>query len=42
MIDFVKAHYGKAAAFLVAWVAEAQVGLSGYLKAALAALGLGG
>ena len=42
MVDFVKAHYGKAVAFLTAWVAEAQVGLSDYLKAALAALGFGG
>lgn len=40
MVDFIKAHYGKAVAFFIAWVAEAQVGLTGYLKAALAALGI--
>ena len=40
MIDFIKAHYGKLVAFLAGWVGEAQVGLSGYLKAALVALGI--
>ena len=28
MIDFIKAHYGKAVAFLTGWIAEAQAGLS--------------
>lgn len=42
MLDFIKAHYGKAVAFFTGWVAEAQVELSAYLKAALAALGIGG
>ena len=41
MVDFLKAHYGKLVAFVTGWLAEAQVELSGYLKAALAALGLG-
>ena len=40
MVDFAKAHYGKLVSFLTGWVAEAQVGLSGYIKAALAALGI--
>ena len=40
MADFVKAHYGKAVSFLTAWVLEAKVGLSGYLNAVLAALGV--
>lgn len=39
MVDFIKAHYGKAVAFLSAWVLEAQAGLTGYVQAALAALG---
>lgn len=42
MIDYIKAHYAKLVAFLTGWLAEAQVELSGYLKAALAALGIGG
>lgn len=40
MIDFIKAHYGKAVAFLTAWVAEAMLEMTEYLKAAIAALGL--
>jgi len=41
MADFVKAHYGKLVAFLTGWLAEAQVELSAYLKAVLAAVGVG-
>jgi len=40
MVDFIKAHYGKAVAFLAAWLLEAKAGLSEYLNAALAALGV--
>ena len=41
MVDFLKAHYGKAVAFLTAWVLEAKAGLSDYLVAVLKALGVG-
>jgi hypothetical protein len=41
MVAFIKAHYGKAVAFFTGWLAEAQVELTGYLKAVLAALGIG-
>ena len=41
MIDFIKAHYGKLIAFLMGWTAEAQAGLSGYLKQILAVIGIG-
>ena len=40
MVEFLKAHYGKAVAFLTAWVLEAQAGLSEYLNAALVGLGV--
>ena len=40
MVDFIKAHYGKAVAFFTGWLAEGQAGLTDYIKAALAALGL--
>lgn len=39
MVQFAKDHVAKAVAFLSAWVLEAQVGLTGYLQAVLAALG---
>ena len=40
MIDFIKAHYGKAVAFLTAWVAEAKLGLSEYVNQILAVIGV--
>jgi len=40
MIDFLKAHYGKLIAFLAGWLAEFMTGLSGYIKALLAAIGV--
>lgn len=40
MVEFIKAHYGKAVAFLTGWVAEAQAGLTDYIAAAIRALGL--
>ena len=39
MKDFAKAHYGKLVAFLAGWLAEAQVGLSGFLEALKALVG---
>jgi hypothetical protein len=42
MIDFIKAHYGKGVAALVAWVAEAKLGLSEYVNQILAVIGIGG
>jgi hypothetical protein len=40
MIDFIKAQYGKAVAFLTAWIAEAKLGLSEYVNQILAVIGL--